>query len=346
MGRKVCGEESGPPAAPARSEVKPTSPAAVAQRLRRSYFNFRWPLFLLDGEEAGRPCLANGWTMLAMAAHVAWWDSFQLRRMQAALDGGGRRRISWTGESNDERAERETRAWEAVLEEADEARRALIEFALSLTEEQICAEYLENGERRQVLLQVLTRMPEHVDEHAVDVHRYCFSLGRWGRDGALAFYGEQFKDLLDSITGLMESCCLSVPVCGAWSVRDVLAHTLVWDEYAWALIGSWPDIDLAKVAPWMEQQVDATNERLMAQKSDLSMIDLLDGLATVHRRIVRKFSSLSDDRLQAEASINGNERGNAVYLLISMAAHMADHAAQIYAARAEGRLVPMREEAA
>ena len=35
------------------------------------------------------------------------------------------------------------------------------------------------------------------------------------------------------------------------------------------------------------------------------------------------------------------ERGNFVNLLVSMSAHTADHAADIYSARAEGRLVPL-----
>ena len=317
-----------------------SSPQAYAERLRRSYLNFRWPLFLLTPEESTRPCLENGWSPLAIAAHVAYWDRFQLRRMDAAVRGDGP--ISSPTASNDERAAAEGGSWDTVLAEADDARSQMIDFALSLNQEQIDAEYEENGERRPVVRQLLTHMPRHVDEHAVEVHRYCFSLQRWGRERVLAFYRRQFNNLLDAITGLSEDSCVSIPVCGVWSVRDILAHALVWDEYALETVRQWPAVDLAQLAPWIEEDDDTVNDRLMAGKSDLSMIDLLDGLATVHRRIVSRCRRLSEPQFQTEAAFNQAERGNVIFLLVSMSAHTADHAAEIYAARAAGQLVPLR----
>ena len=317
-----------------------SSPQVYAERLRRSYFNFRWPLFLLAPEEYTQPRLESGWTPLAMVAHVAYWDSFQLRRMEAAVRGGGP--ISSPSASNDERAASENRSWEDVLAAADAAREQMIEFALSLTGEQIEADYGEGDDRGPLVKRLLTHMPRHVDEHAEEVHRYCFSLERWGRERVFKFYRRQFNNLLDSITGLTEDSCVSIPVCGVWSVRDILAHALVWDEYAWEMIRQWPEVDLTHLAPWIDDDDDTVNDRLMAHKADLSMIDLLDRLATVHRRIVRGCRKLSDAKLQTEVTLNRQEEGNAIYLLISMSAHTADHASEIYAARAEGRLVPLK----
>ena len=317
------------------------SPQEFAARLRSSYLNFRWPLFLLTPEERSKPCLDNGWSPLAMVAHVAWWDAYQLRRMEAAVRGADGIRIDPPPLSNDERAVREDRSWEAVLEEADDARRRLIEFAISLRQEQIDAVYEDNGEPSPLVRRLLTRMPQHVDEHAADVHRYCFSLRRWGREQILAFYRRQFNHMLDSITGLSEETCVSAAVCGGWSLRDILTHILVWDEYTWEIIRRWPQVDLDVLAPWISGNDDAVNARLMARKADLTMIDLLDRLATVHRRICGQFRRLADDQLSTEVAYNHAEKGNAVFLLISMAAHTADHAAAVYAARAEGRLVPL-----
>lgn len=324
----------------AKDEVSDDStPEAVAARLQRSYLNFRWPLFLLDPEESARPCLDNGWSPLAMVAHVAFWDSFQLRRMQAALNATGP--VPSPPRSNDERAENEQRSWEAVLAAADEARGDMIDFALSLTAGQIDAEYEENGAQRPVLRQLLNHMPRHADEHAEEVHRYCFSLQRWGHDQVLRFYRRQFDNLLDAITGLSENDCVSIPVSGEWSVRDTLVHALVWDEYTWAIVRQWPKVDLATLDPWIRADDDTVNERLMADKGDMSMIDLLDQLATFHRRIANRYRGLSDEQVQTEVAYNQVERGNLVFLLISMSAHTAEHAAEIYAARADGRLQPL-----
>ena len=332
--------ESGGWAAAAARPSTDLSASQYAERLEQSYFTFRWTLALLEPEEYGQPCLANGWTPIATVAHVGWWDDFQRRRMEEAVRGGDQQ-IPRTSETNDERAANEARDWEAVVAEADVAREQLIEFALSLTRAQIEADYEEKGVARPVVRQLLTHMPRHVEEHTAELRRYCISLERWGRDGFLRFYRRQFDNFLDAITGLTEESCVSIPVCGVWSVRDLLAHTLVWDEYAWEVVRRWPDVDLPTLAPWIDAGGDSGNARLLEAKAELSMIDLLDGLATFHRRIVSRCRKLSDEQMQAEAGYGWGEESSLLGFLHFMAAHTADHAAEIYTARAEGRLIPL-----
>ncbi len=332
--------------------------AEYAERLRRSYLNFRWPLFLLEPDEQTRPCLDNGWTPIAAAAHVAYWDNFQLRRMQAALAPHRIEPVPAPVETNDEMAARENRSWDTVWGEADEARQELITFALSLTDEQIEAEYDDRGKRGRVVKRVLEHMPLHVTEHAVDVHRYCFSLDRWGRERLLSFYRRHFNSLLDAITGLTEESCIIVPVSGNWTVRDLLAHILAWDEYVLELIKRWPDVSLPDslldtgtsgqengsendLSHWASGDVDTVNARLQEARAGLSMIEVLDGLATCHRRIASRCGRLSDEAMRTEVEFDVGEKGNVVNLLVSTSAHTADHAAEIYAARADGRLVPI-----
>ena len=328
--------------------------AEYAEKLRRSYLNYRWPLFLLEPEEYGRPCLDNGWTPLASAAHVAYWDSFQLRRMQSAIDPHGVEPAPVSVASNDEMAASENRRWDTVLSEADEARQALISFALSLSDDQIVSEYEHRGERSQIVKMLLERMPQHVAEHAVDVHRYCFSPDRWGRDRLFSFYRHHFNSLLDAITGLTEESCTSIAVSGSWTVRDLLAHILAWEEYVLELVKHWPDITLPDphsagtevesgddLSHWASGDVDTVNARLQDARAGLTMIEVLDGLATCHRRIVSRCRRLSDEAMETEVEYDKGERGNVVNLLVSTSAHTADHAAEIYAARADGRLVPV-----
>jgi len=329
--------------------------AEYAEKLRRSYLNYRWPLFLLEPEEYTRPCLDNGWTPLASAAHVAYWDRFQLRRMRSAIDPHGVEPAPVSVASNDEMAASENRSWDTVLAEADEARQALIGFALSLSDDQIEAEYEDRGQRSQIVKTLLERMPEHVAEHAVDVHRYCFSTDRWGREHLFRFYRRHFNSLLDSITGLTEESCTTVLVSGDWTVRDLLAHILAWDEYVLELVKRWPDISLTdarsegpevkggdEFSEWASGEVDTVNARLQDARAGLTMIEVLDGLATCHRRIVNRCRRMSDEAMRTEVEYDEGERGNVVNLLVSTSAHTADHAAEIYAARADGRLVPLR----
>ncbi len=331
--------------------------AEYAEKLRRSYLNFRWPLFLLEPDEHTSPCLENGWTPIASVAHIAFWDRFQLQRMQAALGHRPNPPIVQSVATNDEMAANENRSWDTVVNEADEARQDLIDFALSLTSEQIEAEYTDRGNRAPIVKNLLERMPEHVNAHAEDVHTYCFSLDRWGRDRLFTFYRRHFNSLLDAITGLTETSCTAVPVCGDWTVRDVLAHILAWDEYVVELVKRWPDISLPSrqspasaspesasadpLAQWISGDDETRNARLHDARAGLSMIEVLDNLATCHRQIVSRCQRLSEEKLRTEVEYDWGERGNLVNLLVSMSAHTADHAADIYAARAEGRLVPL-----
>lgn len=325
-----------------REKGEDTLAYQLVERLERSYEEFRRTLTLLEEEEYARPCLANGWTPAATVAHVAFWDDYQRRRMEAALRGGGP--IGSRQESNDQRAANEYRSWDVVVAEADAARAKLIEFAGMLTEEQLEADYGEGQDRGPLLARVLRHMPRHVEEHKDEVKDYCLSLERWGREGFLAFYRRQFDNFLNAIGGLTEQDCIAVAISGEWSVRELLAHVLVWDEYVWEVIKRWPEIDQSRLDHWSDptDDVGALNARMLDAKADLSMIDLLDGLATFHRRIVGRCRRLSVDALEKKVEYGWEGAYNVTGLLHTMAAHTAEHAAEIYAARADGRLVPVR----
>ena len=317
-------------------------PETYARDLERSYESFRRALAYLEPEEQHRSCLPDGWTPAAMVAHVAYWDNYQRRRMEAALTGAWAEEMPAHSESNDARAVNDAHLdWEVVLQDADQARQALVTFARSVTPAQIEAVYREGGKERPVLKILLGHMSKHAREHAATIARYCGSMDRWGRAGLRAFLIQQQKNFLDVISGLSEQTCAQVSVCGNWSVRDVLAHVLTWDEYTYQVVKQWPEVPMASLSPWIEGEEDEVNARLMAAKADWGMIDLLDGLVTVHRRILRRYDTLSDEALAAEAEYGWGMRDTAVGFLYSMSIHTAEHAAELWEARIHGHLVPV-----
>lgn len=320
------------------------TPEEYVERLEQSYQRFVETLALLEPEEYNAPCLVDGWTPAATVSHVAFWDDFQRRRMEAALSGAWSERIPWPEENNDARfAADAQRGWDDVLAAAQANRQKLVDFARTLTGAQIAALYREGGEERAVLQILLDQMTRHVGEHGRSLYRYCSSWQRWGRAGFRVFYARQSWNFLDTISGLSETTCLTVPVVGAWPVRDVLAHVLVWDEYCYQLARQWPQVDQATLAPWIEGGFDDVNERLVGDKAEMGMIDLLDALVTVHRRILRHWDRLSDDAIQTEAEYGWGQRDTLIGVLYGIASHTAEHAAQLYEARREGVLAVKRE---
>jgi len=313
------------------------TPDEYADRLERSYQHFTETLALLEPTEYASACLPDEWTPAAIVAHVAFWDDFQRRRMEAALTGAGP--LARPAEDNNERAMLDgSRVWEDVLAEADANRQKLVDFARSLTPEQIAAHYQEGDSERPLVQILLDQMVRHVREHRQTIQNYCGSWQRWGRTGFRVFYARQSWNFLDTISGLSERTCLTVPVVGEWRVREMLAHVLVWDEYCYELARQWPSVDLATLAPWIERGFDEVNEKMVGEKAGMGMIDLLDALVTVHRRILRHYDKLSDDAIQTVAEYGWGQQDTLMGVLYSIATHTAEHAAQLYEARRDGVL--------
>jgi len=322
------------------------TPHEYADRLTRSYQRFCESLALLEPEEYAAPCLPDGWTPVATVTHVAFWDDFQRQRMEAAVAEAWTEQVPWPANDNDGRARAAAhRPWDEALAEADANRQKLVNFARTLTPEQITAVYREGGQERPVVQILLEQMSKHVREHAQTIHAYCGSWQRWGRAGFRTFYARQSWNLLDAISGLPEATCVGTPVMGDWAVREILAHVLVWDEFCYQLAKQWPQVDLTTLTPWQSGGIDEVNNRLVAEKTQMGMIDLLDGLATVHRRILRHYDRLSDEAIQTIYEYGWGQKETLMGVLYEFATHTAEHAAQLYEARRDGILVAQKNGA-
>ena len=91
------------------------------------------------------------------------------------------------------------------------------------------------------------------------------------------------NEFLNAIGGMHESEMISVETCGYWTVRDLMAHVLSWDEEIYRTVKHWTGD-----RSWQDGALfdDEWNEREVNQRVDLDVIDLADGLATWHRRIL------------------------------------------------------------
>ncbi len=312
------------------------SPEQVAERLQRSMHLF-WESFSeLNDDEIEQVEVMPGWTPKAIVAHVAFWDDFQLRRMQAALDGTSRSGFARPAESNDERAAlAATHNLADVIDAAHTHRARLVDFARTLPPAVLAQTFDEGGKPFSILKQ-LEHMVWHVSSHRRDIQRYCGSLARWGKAGLRDLLVQQESNLMDSVQGLSEATMLATQVCGKWSIRDVLAHVLSWNEYVAHLITHWPEPPADLVQEWIWQpgdSMDSMNDRLLAARSDLTLIEIADGLMTQHRRMLRALDSASHERLESEGQTWGGP-GVLSCQIYEVALHDAEHAAQIWGWRA------------
>jgi uncharacterized damage-inducible protein DinB len=313
------------------------TPAQLAEDLAYAHFLLWETLAELEAEEIENIKLASGWTAKMLVAHVAFWDEYQLRRMQAAVagvsaaEGFARPPVDNDARSLDDAA----RPWGEVEQAAKVAGQAMVDFARSLSADVLVQEYAEGNNRFSVLKQ-LQHMVNHVLSHRREIQAYCGSLDRWGRAGLRRLMIEQHNNFMNSIAGLTETTLLATQVCGVWSIRDVLAHVLSWNEYCAKLLKQWPEPTPETISEWTARERETMtmlNDRYMAARAHLTMIEIADGLTTEHRRIMRSFDRASDTDLVSEGLTWGGS-GVMSNFFYEISVHEAEHAAQIWAFRA------------
>jgi uncharacterized damage-inducible protein DinB len=313
------------------------SSTELAEELAYSAYLFWESLAEMEREEIECARLASGWSAKSVVAHLAFWDDYQRRRMEAALAGtsqaeGFARPLS----DNDERARGDAaHPWAEVEEAAKIARQQLVDFARNLPAEALAQEYQE-GEQSLSILKLLQHMARHVRLHRREIQAYCGSLQRWGRAGLRKLMVEQHSNLMESMSGLSEETMLAAQVCGVWTIRDVFAHVLSWNEVCSLLLRHWPEPKPELIAEWKWLQGDsmaAMNERLLAARAHLTMIEIADGLTTEFRRMLRVFDKASDEALCSEGLTWGGP-GVMSNFFYEIYVHEAEHAAQIWAFRA------------
>ncbi len=313
------------------------TPAQLAEELAYSSHLFWETLAEMEHEEIISAKLASGWSAKAVVAHVGFWDDYQRQRMEAALAGtpqvaGFARPL----QDNDERARGDaSRPWPEVEHAAKQARQQLIDFARNLPPEALAQEFQE-GDSLFSIRKQLEHMAHHIRVHRRELQAYCGSLQRWGRAGLRALIIEQHNNLMDAMAGLTEAIMLATKVCGEWSIRDVYAHVLGWNEYNSRLLRHWPEPKPELIEKWKWRADDtmaAFNDRMMAARADLTMIEIADGLTTEFRRMMRIFDKASDADLESEGLTWGGP-GVMANFFYEIFVHEAEHAAQIWAFRA------------
>lgn len=308
----------------------------LADQLQAAYDSLCRTFGLLHVEEIETGQMENGWSPKALMAHIAFWDEYQTARMQAALEQstatGG---IARPTMDNDERAAADhQRSWETILAAADLARSRMIDFTRSLDTTQLTADYPE-GDGTLSLTRLLEQMVRHTRIHAQELQQYCGSMQRWSRGELRELMVQQHANLMDGISRLSEEEILTAEVCGRWTIRDLLVHVLSWNEYASVVLQQWPNAAHEALTPWLDGNgVDAINASLLAERAELTMIDICDGLMTHHRRLLRAFDKATDAQLGGLGDYGWGEEGTLSNFFYGFALHEAEHAEDLWRYRA------------
>ena len=110
--------------------------------------------------------------------------------------------------------------------------------------------------------------------------------------------------LLAALEGLSEEEMARPGAVGRWSVRDVLAHVLAWEEEAVTrldLLAAERPQDIAWIDDQDEQKLEAWNASAHQRYGSLTLAEVLRRLEDVQGRILAGLDSLSEERLGTDA---------------------------------------------
>ena len=98
------------------------------------------------------------------------------------------------------------------------------------------------------------------------------------------------------------------------------------------------DTERAIVTEWRfapGDTIDTLNARLLAARSDLDMIAIVDWLATYHRKVLAQFDKASDEQLSTRADIGWSKPISMSNLIYDMSLHGLKHAEDIWQWKAD-----------
>jgi len=107
--------------------------------------------------------------------------------------------------------------------------------------------------------------------------------------------------LLAALEGLSEGELTRSGAVGRWSVRDVLAHILAWEEEAVTrldLLAAERPQDFARITN--EEELESWNARAHERNAGLPLTEVMRRLTEVQGRILAGLDSLSDERLSTD----------------------------------------------
>jgi len=122
------------------------------------------------------------------------------------------------------------------------------------------------------------------------------------REDARESLARERGKLLAALEGLSEEEMARPGAVGRWSVRDVLAHLLAWEEEAVTrldLLAAERPQDFARIVD--EEELEAWNARAHQRYAGLALAEVMRRLENVKGRILAGLDSLSDERLSTDA---------------------------------------------
>ncbi|MBK8900950.1 MAG: DinB family protein [Anaerolineaceae bacterium] len=251
-----------------------------------------------------------GWTVKDLLAHVAFWDGFHTNRMQVVADG----RIHEIREIGDDAdmaafnarllADQKTMSLEQAIAMLLKERSGFLQMLKRLSDMELQSQIrLPWGWRTYMRVWARWRY-QHDAEHAQHIQAWRDDLPREEKrhDGPnyllRALLKACRKEFLALLPLVPEAEWTSRPVCGVWTMKDLVGHLTAWAEVgcqgvAQALAGEMPSFEPIP-------DFNAWNMEQAAPRASLPWDTIWEAYEKVYQTLLAGLDSLSDAQLALE----------------------------------------------
>jgi uncharacterized peroxidase-related enzyme len=138
--------------------------------------------------------------------------------------------------------------------------------------------------------------------------------------------GYSRSQLLKVIEGLSNREMTHLPIYGEWTIKDVLAHVIGWDE---RVIKTLPLMLAHRASEIPDVEVDAHNRQSVAAWRDKSLAEVIVAIKATHRQIMQVLSKLDDLEIDMRRERYGRVITIRSYVVDVMMEHEREHALEI-----------------
>lgn len=251
-----------------------------------------------------------GWTVKDLLAHVAFWDGFHANRMQKVVDG----RIQEIMEIGDDSdmdafnakllADQKGMPLEQAIAMMQKERSGFMQLLKRVSDEELQSQVrLSWGWRTYMRVWARWRY-QHDLEHAQHIQEWRGALPREEtRHNGPAYLLRALlkacrKEFVALLPLLPESEWSSRPVCGVWTMKDLVGHLTAWAEVgiegmAQAAAGELPELEpIADFEAWNLEQA--------AKRADLPWETIWQAYDASYQALLSGLDNLSENQLAVE----------------------------------------------
>jgi len=287
-------------------------------------------LLYLDRTELTQELFLDSWTVKDVLAHIGAWDRWEHRQMERLMAGKRPERVGPESFNDVVVAQWRDEPLSAVVEEVRAARRTWLTWLDGIAD----GEFFRHRPRRDwdwTFPNTLKVQWEHDAEHAAQIAAWRRGRGSEHDVGPkpllIGALEAARRELLTAAARVPVEVRTSRPVCGVWTLHNLVGHLADWEHVGVAGLrmmaeGRAPDVEeVSDIDAWNRERVEARRHQ--------TWDDVWTDLHQIRAELMAVLKGMGQERLPCWYHFPWGGNGTAYDWLTAFVTHDSNHAQDI-----------------